>query len=111
MVWGPFAGSKKSKLVFMSPGRRTSVDFVEIVYDEALNDFLGEVPGGIPMEDGSSVHRSKRRKTPPKNVNEMQQALKEAWNQINEEGLAALAASTPERIVAVIKKGWTHSLV
>ncbi|KAI9912600.1 hypothetical protein PsorP6_006570 [Peronosclerospora sorghi] len=114
MVWGSFAGSKKSKLVFMPPGRGTAADFVEIVYDGALNDLLGEVPGGILMEDGYPAHRSKapqkwrelrnvekmtwpanfpdlnpienvwklmkdaiqRRKTSPKNVNEMHQALK-----------------------------------
>ncbi|KAI9921608.1 hypothetical protein PsorP6_002329 [Peronosclerospora sorghi] len=118
MVWGASAGSKKSKLVFMPPGRRTAVAFVEIVYDGALNDFLGELtwpansPDLNPIENVWKLIKDaiQRRKTLLKNVNLMQQALKEAWKHIDEERLAALADSMPENIAAVIqnKGGYTR---
>lgn len=141
MIWGGFAHKKKSKLVIMPPRRRTAADFVELVYDAALLDILGEVSGGILMEDGAPVHRSnapkewralrlieklnwpanspdlnpienvwklmkdalQRRPTIPRNVEEMQKALLEEWERIDEEKLAALVARMPERIAAVLK--------
>lgn len=58
MVWGAFPGSQKSDIVHIPPDQRTAVDFVDLVYNGALLGFLGEISGGILMEDGAPVHRS-----------------------------------------------------
>lgn len=58
MIWGAFAGTKKSKLVFMPKDRRTAKDFVDIVYEGELLGFMSGVSGGLLMEDGAPVHRA-----------------------------------------------------
>jgi hypothetical protein len=58
MVWGAFAGAQKSDLVPIPKNKRTAKDFVEIVYEGQLRKFLGEIFGGVLMEDGAPVHRS-----------------------------------------------------
>jgi hypothetical protein len=58
MIWRAFAGNQKSNLVFMPPGRRTTNDFVEIVYDVELFNFMSKFFGAVLMEDGAPVHHS-----------------------------------------------------
>ena len=40
MVWDAFTGSSNSYLVLIPPNRCTVTDFVEIVYEGALEHFL-----------------------------------------------------------------------
>jgi transposase len=58
MIWGAFYNNLRSSLAFMIPGRRTVLDFVDIVYEGPLKEFLLLVPGAILMEGGAPVHRS-----------------------------------------------------
>jgi transposase len=58
MVWGAIALGKKSKLVVLPPGRRSATDFVDLVYDGPLLEFLDEFIDPTLMEDGAPVHRS-----------------------------------------------------
>lgn len=58
MIWGAFYNNLRSSLGFMIPGKRTALDFVDIVYEGPLKEFLLLVPGAILMEDGAPVHRS-----------------------------------------------------
>ena len=53
MIWGAFYNNLRSSLGFMIPGKRTALDFVDIVYEGPLKDFLLLVPGAILMEDGA----------------------------------------------------------
>ena len=53
MIWGGFGGDKKSELVFMPKDRRKTIDFVELVYDGHLLQFMGQVSHAILMEDGA----------------------------------------------------------
>ena len=59
MIWRGFGGDKKSELVFMLKDRCKAIDFVELVYDGHLLQFMGQVSRAILMEDGTPVHRSK----------------------------------------------------
>ena len=62
MVWGAFTATHKLPLIAMPPGRRTAIDFVEIVYDGVLGPFLDaheDASGLVLMEDGAPVHWSK----------------------------------------------------
>ena len=62
MVWGTFTATLKLPLIAMPLGRRTAIDFVEIVYDGVLGPFLdaqGDARRLVLMEDGALVHRSK----------------------------------------------------
>ena len=40
MVWGSFTATHKLHLIAMPPDRRTTIDFVEIMYDGILGPFL-----------------------------------------------------------------------
>ncbi|CEG70231.1 hypothetical protein RMATCC62417_06167 [Rhizopus microsporus] len=51
MVWGAIAGGKKSKLVFMKKGMRTSADFINQVYEPVLLDFYKGLDSPVLMED------------------------------------------------------------
>jgi hypothetical protein len=42
MIWGGFIATHKVSLIRMPPNRRTSVDYVDIVYDGVLSSFLEE---------------------------------------------------------------------
>ena len=78
MVWGAFLAGKKLPLVFMPPGRRTAVDFVQLVYELTLGPFLDtqETSGKLVlMEDGAPVHRS----NVPKVWREARQVTKMNW--------------------------------
>ncbi|CEI97555.1 hypothetical protein RMCBS344292_11686 [Rhizopus microsporus] len=59
MVWGVIAGEKKSKLVFMKKGMRTSADFINQVYEPVLFDFYKNLDSSVLMEDGAPIHRAK----------------------------------------------------
>src|SRR5271169_3045991 len=59
MVWGAFAGTKKSQLIAMPKDRRTAKDFVEIVYEGELRNFMDKISNSVLMEDGAPVHRSR----------------------------------------------------
>jgi transposase len=63
MIWGAISGSCKSELVFMSRGRRTAVDYVDMVYRGPLLDMMKHVSGVILMEDGAMIHRSNASKS------------------------------------------------
>ena len=61
MVWGAFIGFDKSPLVTIPSDKRSSGDFVTIVYEGVLSGFyfLHDDPEQlILMEDGAPVHRS-----------------------------------------------------
>jgi transposase len=58
MIWGAISGYGKSKLAFMDRGRRTAVDYVDMVYRGPLLEMMKRVPGAILMEDGAMIHRS-----------------------------------------------------
>lgn len=75
MIWGAFAGSQQSELVFIPKDQRTAKDFIELVYDGELLRFLGSISGGILMEDGAPVHRSKA----SKKWRELQSITKLEW--------------------------------
>ena len=62
MIWGAFAGSQQSELVFMPKDQRTAKDFIKLAYNSELIHFLGRISGGILMEDGAPVHCSKASK-------------------------------------------------
>ena len=53
MISGGFGGDKKSELVFMPKDRRKPIDFVELVYDGHLLQFMGQVSRAMLMEDGA----------------------------------------------------------
>ncbi|KAG1180104.1 hypothetical protein G6F70_001994 [Rhizopus microsporus] len=59
MAWGAIAGGKKSKLVFMKKGMRTSADFINQVYEPLLLDFYKSLDSLVLMEDGAPIHRAK----------------------------------------------------
>ena len=59
MIWGGFAREHRSKLVFMPRNQYKATDFVELVYDIQLLQFLGKVLCGTLMEDGAPVHHSR----------------------------------------------------
>ena len=59
MVLGAIAGEKKSKLVFMKKGMRTSADFINQVYKAVLLDFYKSPDSPMLMEDGAPIHRAK----------------------------------------------------
>ena len=62
MVWGAITSSTKSYLVLIPPDKRTAKDFVEIVYELALEHFYyhhDNYQDLILMEDGGPVHQSK----------------------------------------------------
>ena len=42
MVWGAFTATHKLPLIAMPPGRQTTIDFVEIVYDGVLGPFFDD---------------------------------------------------------------------
>jgi len=58
MVWGGICGEDKTRLAFMPPQRRSAADFVELVYEGPLREFLAEGRDILLMEDGAPVHRS-----------------------------------------------------
>ena len=62
MVWGAIAGGKKSKLVFMKKGMRTSAEFINQVYEPVLLDFYKSLNSPVLMKDG---HPSIERKSLP----------------------------------------------
>lgn len=78
MIWGAFVADQKLPLVFMPAGRRTAVDFVEIVYNGVLGPWLStqENPANLVlMEDGAPVHRSNA----PKAWRESRSLVKLEW--------------------------------
>jgi hypothetical protein len=62
MIWGGFTATHKLFLICMPLNRRTTVDYVEIVYDGVLCSFLEKQEGVykvVLMEDGAPLHRGK----------------------------------------------------
>ena len=60
MVLGAIAGEKKSKLVFMKKGMRTSADFINQVYEPVLLDFYKCLDSPVFMEDDApKLHYSR----------------------------------------------------
>lgn len=62
MIWGAFTGYEKCSIVIMPSDRRTSADFVDVVYEGRLSGFfyMHDDPQSLfLMEDGAPVHRSK----------------------------------------------------
>ncbi|KAI9910415.1 hypothetical protein PsorP6_010854 [Peronosclerospora sorghi] len=72
---GKFCGQQEVKVGVYAPWTTNSRCFFEIVYDGALNDFLGDVPGGILMENGAPVHLSKE----PQKWRELRNVEKLTW--------------------------------
>lgn len=78
MVWGAFVVDQRLPLVVMPSGRRTAVDFVNIVYNGTLGPWLSmqeDVANLVLMEDGAPVHRSNA----PKAWQESRSLVKLEW--------------------------------
>ena len=61
MIWGAFPGYQKYPLVVMPPHRRTTSDFINIVYVGCLSGFYflhDDLDNLILIEDGAPVHCS-----------------------------------------------------
>jgi hypothetical protein len=61
MVWGAITSSTKSYLVLIPPDKRIIKDFVEIVYESALEHYYYHHENYehlFLMEDGAPLHRS-----------------------------------------------------
>jgi hypothetical protein len=61
MIWRAFTATHKLLFIFMPPGRRTAIDFVQIIYDGILGSFLDAQVDAcklVLMEDGTPVYRS-----------------------------------------------------
>ena len=61
MVWRAFTTFTKCYLVLIPPEKHTALDFVEVVYESALEPFYYHYDNYehlILMEDGASVHSS-----------------------------------------------------
>jgi hypothetical protein len=59
MIWGGFAREYRLELVFIPRNRHKATNFVELVYDSQLLQFMGKISCGILMEDGAPVHCSR----------------------------------------------------
>jgi hypothetical protein len=59
MIWDGFVGDKKSKFVFMPKDWYKASDFVKLVFNGQLLQFMGKVSHAILMEDGALVHQNK----------------------------------------------------
>ena len=62
MIWGGFTATHKLSLICMPLNRRTTVDYVEILYDGVLCLFLEKKEGiykVVLMEDGAPWHKGK----------------------------------------------------
>ena len=62
MISGAFTATHKLLFIVMPPSRRTTVDFVQIVYNRVLGLFLDPQENNcrlVLMEDGAPIHRSK----------------------------------------------------
>lgn len=56
MIWGAFAKKQKSRIVFMSKDKQKTIDFVELVYDGKLIQFMSNgIYDKILMKDGIVV--------------------------------------------------------
>ena len=78
MIWGAFIGYEKCPIVIMPSDRRTSADFVDIVYEGRLSGFyfMHDDPQSLLlMEDGTPVHCS----TLPKQWREVYKMTKITW--------------------------------
>ena len=61
MIWGAFTGYKKCPIVVMPFDKRTSADFVDVVYEGELSGFfyMHDDPQSLfLMKDGAQVHHS-----------------------------------------------------
>src|SRR5207253_3058397 len=61
MVWGAFTEHSVCQLVVIPSDRRKAKDFVEVVYEAALEPFYHShqhIENMLLMEDGAPVHRS-----------------------------------------------------
>jgi hypothetical protein len=61
MVWGALTGFDKCPLVIMSPDKRTTSNFVTIVYQATLSGlyFVHDHPQQLKlMEDGAPIHHN-----------------------------------------------------
>ena len=61
MIWGAFIGYGKCPIVVMASNKRTSANFVDIVYEGRLSGFfyMHDDPQSLfLMEDGATLHRS-----------------------------------------------------
>jgi len=70
---GGFSKEHKSKLVFMSKNQHKASNFVKLIYDSQLLQFVSKISSSILMEDDalmdwSKVHKE-RRKTYCKKLN------------------------------------------
>ena len=61
MIWGAFTGYEECPIVVMPSDKRTSADFVDVVYEGRLSGFfyIHDDPQSLfLMEDGALMHRS-----------------------------------------------------
>ena len=78
MIWGAFTGYEKCPIVIIPSDRRTSADFVDIVYEGRLSGFyfMHDDPQSLLlMEDGTPMHCS----TLPKQWREAHKMTKITW--------------------------------
>ena len=59
MIWGGFGRKYILELIFLPKNRHKAIDFVELVYDNQLLQFMGKVSYGMLIEDGVQEHHSR----------------------------------------------------
>jgi hypothetical protein len=59
MIWDGFVGEHRLELVFMPRNQCKATNFVELVCDSQLLQFMGKVSCGILMKDAAPVHCSR----------------------------------------------------
>lgn len=110
MVWGVFAREQKSQLEFMPKTRFIAEDFVEMVYNDKLINFLDIVLEGVDMEDGTSIHHNKACESPP--TRKAQLACKLSRSQFNWECLEdanrcyATCQEMPQKLKSCADSSW-----
>lgn len=75
MVWSAFSDNQKAQPAIIPPDQRTAKDFVGIVYEHNLKEFMDKVQDSILMEDGAPVHTSRV----PQKWRELHHVQKIAW--------------------------------
>ena len=56
MIWGAFVSKKKLELVFISKNQCKATNFVELVYDRHLVQFMSKISHAIVMKNSAPLH-------------------------------------------------------
>lgn len=75
MVWSAFSDNQKAQPVIIPSDQRSAKDFVDIVYEHNLKEFMEKVQDTILMEDGAPIHTSRV----PQKWRQLHQVEKMQW--------------------------------